>query len=294
MIAAHLDGSAKFALARSCRSLNHLLRTGILQFNIEHQNSNLLGLAAKDDNVVLTLMLLHQGANVNAFFRRRTPVMRALNYSSSAVLKFLLKSSGLNINVQNREHESALWCAVKYGSCSTLWAILELKDCAIDLRHQRGQTALHLAVWWGKIGLAELLLSKGSDPYLPDETGSSPWAWAARYNRPSMRAVFLNRQDYFHLVQNNFDEPALHQAILHGSVDAVNVLLRQKRPGVATIDSHGATALHLAVRSRRLEVVDLLLQHPHSDVNCVDNAGKTPLWWSTCLSYDEIRKGYSL
>ncbi|CAI7600315.1 unnamed protein product [Penicillium pancosmium] len=251
-------------------------------------NSNLLGLAAKDDNVDLTLMLLYQGANVNAFFRRRTPVMRALIYSSSAVLKLLLKSSRLDINVQNREHESALWCAVKYGSCSTLRPILELTDCAVDLRHQRGQTALHLAVWWGKIGLAELLLSKGSDPYSPDEIGSSPWAWAARYNRPSMRAVFLKGQDYFHLVQDNFDEPALHQAILHGSVDAVNVLLRQKRPGVATIDSHGATALHLAVHSRRLEVVDLLLQHPHSDVNCVDNAGKTPLWWSMFLSYDEI------
>jgi hypothetical protein len=58
-----------------------------------------------------------------------------------------------------------------------------------------------------------------------------------------MRAVFLKGQDYFHLVQDNFDELALHQAILHGSVDAVNVLLRQKRPGVATIDSHGATVL---------------------------------------------------
>lgn len=93
-----------------------------------------------------------------------------------------------------------------------------------------------------------------------------------------MRVVFLKEQDYFHLVQNNFNAPALHQAVLHGSVDAVNVLLRQNRPGVATIDSNGATALHLAVRSRRLEVVDLLLQHPHSEVNCVDNVGNTPLW----------------
>jgi ankyrin repeat protein len=103
-------------------------------------------------------MLLHHGANVNAFFRGRTPVMRALKYSSSAVLKLLLESPRLDIDIQNRDRESALWCAVTYGSFSTLRPILKPTDCAVDLRHQRGQTALHLALWWGKIGLAELLL----------------------------------------------------------------------------------------------------------------------------------------
>jgi ankyrin repeat protein len=110
----------------------------VIQFNIEYQNSNLLGLAAKDDNVGFALLLLHHGANVNAFFRGRTPVMRALKYSSSAVLKLLLESPRLDINIQNRERESALWCAVTYGSCSMLRPILELPDCAVNLRHQRG------------------------------------------------------------------------------------------------------------------------------------------------------------
>lgn len=196
MITTYLHGSAKFAFARSCRALYHRLRPVILQFNVEYQNSNLLGLAAKVDDVGLTELLLHHGANVNAFFRGKTPVMRAIKYSSSAVLKILLESPGQDINVQNRQQRGALWSAITYKSCSTLRRVLEKPDCKVDLRHQYGQTALHLAVWWGRIGLAQLLLSKGSDPYADDDSGSSPWAWACRFNRPSMKAVFLKEQQY--------------------------------------------------------------------------------------------------
>jgi hypothetical protein len=52
-----------------------------------------------------------------------------------------------------------------------------------------------------------------------------------------MKAIFVKEQDYFHLVQNHSDAPALHQAVLHGAVDAVIMLLRQKRPDVATVVS---------------------------------------------------------
>jgi ankyrin repeat protein len=266
MIATYLHGSAKFALARSSRELYHLLRTTVLQFNIEYQNSNLLGLAAKDDNVDLTFMLLHHGANVNAFFRARTPVMRALKYSSSAVLKLLLETPRLYINIQNREQESALWFAVTYGSCSTLRALLELPGCAVNLRHRRGQTAFHFAVWWGRIGLVEALLSNGGDPYAYDVSGRSPWDWVFQYDRPSMKAVFSREKKYVRPMYAHSDAPALHQAVPHGSVDAVKLLLGRKGLDLAIIDSDGAIALHLAVRSRRLEVVDLILRHPRVDV----------------------------
>lgn len=89
-------------------------------------------------------------------------------------------------------------------------------------------------------------------------------------------------------MQTHFDAPALHQAVLHGSVDAVKLLLRQKGLDLAMTDWNGDTALHLAVCGRRSEVVDLILRHPRADVNCIDNDGNTPLWWSTFSSYDEI------
>lgn len=58
--------------------------------------------------------LLEHGANVNAFCQGKTPVMRALEYSSYDVLQLLLASSALDINLQNRAEESALWYAITY------------------------------------------------------------------------------------------------------------------------------------------------------------------------------------
>ena len=245
-------------------------------------------MAAKNDNITLARWLLDYGANINAFFRGKTPVMRAIKHSSSTVLPLLLNSPGLDINLQNREQESALWIAVRHGASSTLWRILERVDCAVDLRHQRGQTALHLAVWWGRIGLAQLLLAKGSNPNANDDLGISPGVRASRINRPSMMALFQRQREYAAPHNSQHDEPSLHQAVLHGSVGAVRLLLRRKDRDLATIDRNGHTALHLAVRGRRLDVVDLILWHPRTDVNCIDNDGNTPLWWSTYLSYDEI------
>ncbi|CAG8137528.1 unnamed protein product, partial [Penicillium nalgiovense] len=80
----------------------------------------------------------------------------------------------------------------------------------------------------------------------------------------------------------------LHEAVLHGSIDAVKWRLRQKGLNLGIQDRKGYTPLHLAVQSRRLEVVNLILNHPLANVNCKDKDGNTPLWLSTYSSCDEI------
>jgi ankyrin repeat protein len=59
-------------------------------YNIEFQNSNLLHLAVKYDNVGLAEALLQHNANINAFYRGKTPLMRALKHASAAVRELLL------------------------------------------------------------------------------------------------------------------------------------------------------------------------------------------------------------
>ncbi|CAI7625889.1 unnamed protein product [Penicillium pancosmium] len=192
--------------------------------------------------------------------------MRALKYSSSDVLKLLLESPSLDINIQTESRKAPY----------------------VNLRHRRGQTAFHFVVWWARIDLVEALLSNGGDPYACDDSGCSPWDWAFQYDRPAMKAVFSREEEYVRPMYAHSDAPALHQAVPHGSVDAVKLLLGRKGLDPAVIDSDGATALHLAVRSRPLGVVDLILRHPRVDVNCIDNDGKSPLWWSTFLLYYDI------
>ena len=291
MIATHLEGSAIFALARSCRNLYSRLQPAILKFNIQYQNSNLLHLAATTNNIALAEILLQYNANVNASFRGKTPLMRALKHSSIEVLKLLLEDPALEINIQNKAQESALWYAITYGTCSTALSVIERPNLSVDLPHRRDWTALHLAVWWGRIGLVRLLLSKGSDLYAKDDSGHSPWAWACRNNRPLMKRILSNAHGSAssfdpHSIHN--DKLPLHLAVSHGLINAVKLLLRQNGLDLEAHDRWGNTPLHLAVRSGRLDVVDLLLRHPRASVNCKDKDGNTPLWLSTYASCDEI------
>ncbi|KAJ5117405.1 hypothetical protein N7448_011037 [Penicillium atrosanguineum] len=167
-IAAYLGGQALSAFAQSCRNLYHILQPTLRKLKHEYQSRLLLHSAAKTDNVLLVeKAMLDYPANVNELFRGKTPIMTALKYSSIEVLLPLLEAPGRDLNVQNKAQKSALWYAVKYGTWRTLleYQSAWLFTAKLDLRHSRGQTALHRAVWAGKIGIVHILIAWGSDPY---------------------------------------------------------------------------------------------------------------------------------
>ncbi|CAG7959597.1 unnamed protein product [Penicillium salamii] len=259
--------------------------------NIKFQNSNLLHLAVKDDNVDLAAALLQHNADIKAFFRGKTPLMRSFQYASAAMRELLLNRQELEINIQNQARETALWYAVHYGNYSMVKRLLAQPKVRVDIKHKHGRTALHLAVFAGRIEFIHLLLSRGSNPDQQDDSGDSPWAWARHFNRPVMKMILSNDPDSYLLLgtQSSRDaELQLHQAVAHGSVAAVQRLRRRKDLALDTLDRNGYTPIHLAVESNRPEVVDLLLSHPRANVNCTDKDGNTPLWLSTYSSYYEI------
>ncbi|KAJ5982642.1 hypothetical protein N7451_012742 [Penicillium sp. IBT 35674x] len=292
MIAASLDGKAIIALRESCSNLHNRLQRTFFKFNIEHQNSNLLHLAAETNNVSLAKAMLSYHADVNALFRGKTPIMRALKSGATDVLRVLLKTPGVEINLQNKALKSALWYAIKYSTCRAVTEMAHThQNLNLDLRHEDGQTALHKAVWTGRIGLVQILLFLGSDPDAKDSHGHSPWDWACRSNRPSMMKTLTRGPDSrfpidFDLAHH--DKLPLHQSVSHGSMDAIRPLLTQKGSNLEAHDRHGNTPLHLAVHSGSREVMDLLLRHPRARVNCKDREGNTPLWLSTHLSCDAV------
>jgi ankyrin repeat protein len=150
------------------------LQPSIWKYNIEFQNSNLLHLAVKYDNIGIAEALLQHNANINAFYRGKTPFIRALKYSSAAVRDLLLNRRELDINVQNEPCESALWYAIHYGTLSAVKSVLEQPNVSVDVKQKQGRTSLHLAVFAGKIGFVHLLLASGSDPDLEDDSGHGP------------------------------------------------------------------------------------------------------------------------
>ena len=179
-------------------------------------------MAVKYDNVGLAEALLQHNANINAFYRGKTPLMRAIQYSSAAVRELLLNRRDLDINIQNQARDSALSFAIHYGNFSTVKSILERPNVRVDVKHKHGRTALHLADFAGRIGFVHLLLSSGSDPDLQDDLGHSPWDWAHRFNRPVMELIFSNDPTSEVLLGSQSSQDAelpLHQAVCYGSVE---------------------------------------------------------------------------
>lgn len=133
-------------------------------------------LAVKDDNVDLAAALLQHNANINAFYRGKIPLMRAFQYSSAAMRELLLNRRELDINIQNQARETALWYAIYYGNYSMVKSLLEQPKVRVDIKYKYSRTALYLAVFASRIEFVHLLLSRGSNPDLQDDSGESPWA----------------------------------------------------------------------------------------------------------------------
>ncbi|CAG8138920.1 unnamed protein product [Penicillium nalgiovense] len=99
--------------------------------------------------------------------------MRALKYSSAAVRELLLSRRDLDINIQNQARDGALSYVNHYGSSSIVKSVLEHHAARVDIKHKYGRTALHPAVFAGRIGFVQLLLFSGSNPNLEDDSGQS-------------------------------------------------------------------------------------------------------------------------
>jgi hypothetical protein len=94
--------------------------------------------------------MLFYGADANTFLHGKTPLMRAIQYWASGVLELLLSHKEIDLRMQNRERESALTYAMKYGRCGDRKLIQPQRHFAF--RDERDQGLLPLATCNGQIG----------------------------------------------------------------------------------------------------------------------------------------------
>jgi len=130
----------------------------------------------------------------------------------------------------------------------------------LNARNKRRQTALHIAVNKGHVGVVKMLLGLGCHPALQDSEGDTPLHDAISKKRDDMLALLLDHSADLMLTNNNGFN-ALHHAALRGNPSAMRVLL-SKLPRPWIVDEKkddGYTALHLASLNNHVEVGELLV-----------------------------------
>jgi len=173
---------------------------------------------------------------------------------------------------------TALQLAAEQGDIATLERRIAAGD-SIDVRDNRGLTALHRAVIAGQLKAAALLLDRGADPNARAEGDMTALHFAAMLAQPEL-AGLLARRGARTDIRNASGMMPLHLA----ADDKVVKVLAAAGADVNALTSKGLTPLHT---SRHGLVARALLENK-ADPRIRTPRGRTPMETAGIETYDRV------
>ncbi|CAB1104931.1 unnamed protein product [Ectocarpus sp. CCAP 1310/34] len=104
-----------------------------------------------------------------------TPLMLAVENELTPAVRMLIKEGGANANLASKTTgETPLMLAAYYGHTNLARVLVTEGDAELELRNNKGDTALSLACFWGNEDAVEYLLNAGADPNSRNDAGERP------------------------------------------------------------------------------------------------------------------------
>ncbi|KAJ1350942.1 Death-associated protein kinase 1 [Parelaphostrongylus tenuis] len=175
----------------------------------------------------------------------------------------MLLEQGANVNIHNRDEETALHCAAARGHIECVQNLLDAGS-SVDEFDKHHRTALICALENGHLDIALLLIHKGCKINEADDHGNSPLHIAAHHGLLSAVQTLCHcGADVDQTNQESFT--ALHLAAKEGFLDIVRVLCLA-RSNVTKKTKDGLTAEILALASEHTHVASLLAKMKSDNV----------------------------
>ncbi|XP_058834904.1 uncharacterized protein LOC131692068 [Topomyia yanbarensis] len=188
---------------------------------------------------------------------------------------------------------SLLQIVVQMDGVNTVKRLVE-KNVDILKAKLGSETALHLAVYAGKLETVEYLVNKmkelryelrdGIDH--PGTDGCTPMSAAATIGHLKIVQLLLNEGANLYACKKD-GWSALHTAAQSGRLQVVKYLIEKQKFDINFLDIKLDTALHTAAFHGRLKVVDYLLTKK-ADFNLIDALGATPLFLASLQNHQRI------
>ncbi|XP_044747904.1 ankyrin repeat and SAM domain-containing protein 1A-like isoform X3 [Coccinella septempunctata] len=179
---------------------------------------------------IVRLLLDHDASTNIIDVKGSSPLHLAAWSGNVDIVRMLLSGPSIcNVNLTNKDDETALHCAAQYGHTAVVSLLLEYA-CDPGIRNCRGETALDLAAQYGRLDTVELLVR--TDPSLmqclrraaPDIVyPHTPLHLASRNGHRAVVEVLL-RAGFSVNMRTKAGTP-LHEAALCGKVEVVKTLL---------------------------------------------------------------------
>jgi ankyrin repeat protein len=133
---------------------------------------------------------LMNSLNVNAIWRKATPLMIAAGHAAHFAVCDRLLNAGADPNAGTSILHAA--CDWHFGHLIPALQYLSRVGWNVNSRDSVGQTALHKAAFLGYSTALKTLLKIGSDPNTMDSSGHTALDVARRWNKPSAVKVLAH------------------------------------------------------------------------------------------------------
>ena len=170
-----IDADFKYALEKGALDIAYEMIIHIKDDRkLRDYRNKLLVATAQAGDIVVTKLLLEEGANVNAY--DKISVLKAAIQSNSAALVALLLNSGARIvkddlvyAIQDKASADVIEQLLKYGA-------------DVNERDQNIKTSLMSAAFYGRLDLVELLIQHGAEIDVQSGDGETALMFACKHN----------------------------------------------------------------------------------------------------------------
>ena len=279
-----------------------LLEHGAIVDARDAKDSTPLHVASQCNQVELTRLLVEHGADVHARDNSHsTPLHYILLYSDVGIARALLEHGGV-VDAQDNEDSTPLHVALQCGNAEVARLLLE-HGANIHVRNKEGQTPHHLllARWnkqrlYGNIDIMRLFLERGADVDAVDEGHSTLLHVASYYTRVDITQLLFKHGANANL-RNAEGQTPLHRTLVgitdrfgpeNYCCDVIQLLLEHGAEVDPSDDDH-STPLHLASQYGSVKATQLLLEHG-ANVHLQNTDGHTPSQVASMNGHEEIAR----
>ncbi|KAJ5462546.1 hypothetical protein N7475_007490 [Penicillium sp. IBT 31633x] len=207
------------------------------------------------------------------------PAIRFAVYEGHhAVVKRLLDSGQVDVNLRDRDQQTLLSLAASRGHEATVTLLLKTKNVIVDSQDFQYRTPLSHAAANGREGAVKLLLEDSRvNPNLKDRKEQAPLLNAAKSRRTGVAKLLLKN---FRVDVNTTDQEQrtpLSHAAENGDEAMVKLLLRHEKVKPDLPDHWDVTPLAYAAEYGQSAIIKPLFETGLVDVNSKSKDDKTPL-----------------
>ncbi|CAJ0544352.1 Ff.00g035730.m01.CDS01, partial [Fusarium sp. VM40] len=212
------------------------------------------------------------------------PLELAIFLRLKDVAKHIINERKYDLKHRSKHNMSALHYACALGDQETAELLID-SGSEVDIKTDKGETPLILAIDVGSNSVAELLISRGADISLNNIEGRTPLHLASRHGDLKMVKQLIESGAKIAASTNHNYTPLLYAAV-NGHSEVVTLLLNEGAQ-LSDANENGFTSVHMASSNGHYNLVRQLVNRG-ADIAALTKDGYTPLMMASAKGHVEV------